>query len=250
MRAALEPLCDYFNENFAVMKNTLTDQSMIMVMARVWKEVLMTIDALLLPPLAEKLSAQRPLNDTEFNVVVCWLEHMLHFFEAKDERGVVQGVPTEILKSPKYSEIATVCYFYFETTDNLIRQSASMASTTAQQVREMKKRFTAPASLGPPSSGAALSGASVRRAKSIMTSRNLGTMRKAKAERWKQQQEQPNDDMLLRILRMRPEAEAYLRERSRQKERLAATAAADQIVLQSLASGGGARLGANGSPRR
>lgn len=251
IRAALDPLCDYFNENFAVMKNTLTDQSMIMVMARVWKEVLMTIDGLFLPPLSEKPSAKRPLNDKEFHIVVDWLEHMLHFFEAKDEKtGEVMGVPSDILRSPKYSEIASMAFHYFETTDNLIRASEQMASTTLQQVRDQRKRFTAPATLGPSFGSTGLSGASVRRAKSIMTSRNLGTMRKAKAEKWKQLQEQPNDDLILRILRMRPEAADYLRERSRQKQRLAATAAADKIVMESLAGGGVVRLGGFGAGRR
>jgi hypothetical protein len=67
-----------------------------------------------------------------------------------------------------------------------------------------------------------------------MMSRNLGTMRKAKEEKRKVAQAEPNDDMILRILRMRPEAERYLKDRSRQKERLAAAAAAEAIVRQSL----------------
>lgn len=61
-------------------------------------------------------------------------------------------------------------------------------------------------------------------------------MRKAKEEKRKEAQADPNDDMILRILRMRPEAERYLRDRSRQKERLAAAAAAQAIVNQSLQS--------------
>lgn len=73
-----------------------------------------------------------------------------------------------------------------------------------------------------------------RRTKSIMMSRNLGTMKKAKEEKWKEAQAVPNDDMILRILRMRLEAERYLKDRSRQKDRLAAAAAAEAIVLQSL----------------
>ena len=47
---------------------------------------------------------------------------------------------------------------------------------------------------------------STRRSKSIMLSRNLGTMKKAKEEKRKEIQADPNDDMILRILRMRPEA--------------------------------------------
>ena len=79
-----------------------------------------------------------------------------------------------------------------------------------------------------------MSMAGTRRTKSIMMSRNLGTMRKAKEEKRKEAQADPNDDMILRILRMRPEAERYLKDRSRQKDRLAAAAAAEAIVRQSL----------------
>ena len=89
---------------------------------------------------------------------------------------------------------------------------------------------------------------SARRSKSIMLSRNLGTMKKAKEDKRKEAQADPNDDIILRILRMRPEAAGYLKDRSRQKERLAAVAAAELIVRQSLTAGGG-RMAAN-LPRR
>lgn len=93
---------------------------------------------------------------------------------------------------------------------------------------------------------------STRRSKTIMLSRNLGTMRKAKEEKRKEAQAEPSDDMILRILRMRPEAERYLRDRSRQKERLQAAAAAEQIVRMSLAQGMGGGGGGiqRGLPRR
>lgn len=89
---------------------------------------------------------------------------------------------------------------------------------------------------------------STRRSKTVMLSRNLGTMRKAKEEKRKEAQAEPSDDMILRILRMRPAAERYLKDRSRQKERLAAAAAAEMIVRQSLNAGGGRMTGT--LPRR
>lgn len=85
-----------------------------------------------------------------------------------------------------------------------------------------------------------------RRSKSILMSRNLGTMRKAKEEKRKEAQADPSDDMILRILRMRPEAERYLKDRSRQKERLAAAAAAEAIVRQSLQASKQSAAGAQG----
>jgi C2 domain/MUN domain len=243
---AIKPLFTYFDDNFAIMNQTLTSEAMIMVMTRLWKEVLVTIESLLVPPLSDKPSQQRPLTQQELDVVFKWLQLLFDFFHAVDEEtGEANGVPMNVLKSPKYHEIQTLNFFYFDTTENLIRTSERMASATAARQAANRNRLSAPPSLGMSFGGgpAGLMGMpSTRRAKSIMLSRNLGTMKKAKEEKWKEAQADPNDDMILRILRMRPEAASYLRDRSRQKERLAAAAAADLIVRQSLMAGSGGRM--------
>ncbi|KAI9835444.1 MAG: hypothetical protein M1819_002362 [Sarea resinae] len=249
---ALKPLFAYFDDNFAIMKQTLTEAAMVMVMTRLWKEVLVTIEALLVPPLSDKLSQQRQLTQQELDVVFKWLQLLFDFFHAVDEEtGVANGVPTDVLKSPKYHDIQTLNFFYFEPTENLVRISERMASATAVRQQTQRNRVSAPASLsGLPfgGTGGLMGLPSTRRAKSIMLSRNLGTMKKAKEEKRKEAQADPNDDMILRILRMRPEAEKYLKDRSRQKERLAAAAAAEMIVRQSLAAGGARMSGSY--PRR
>jgi hypothetical protein len=89
---------------------------------------------------------------------------------------------------------------------------------------------------------AGLVGTPVKRRKTVLLSRNLGTMRQAKEDKRRAAQAEPTDDYLLRILRMRPEAERYLKDRARQKERLAAAQAAEAIVRQSLANAGGGRM--------
>lgn len=71
--AALVPLTDYFNENFAILNHTLTTTAMIMVMSKLWKEVLVTIEALLVPTLSDKPSQQRQLSQQEVDVVFKWL---------------------------------------------------------------------------------------------------------------------------------------------------------------------------------
>ncbi|KAI9884097.1 MAG: hypothetical protein M1823_004127 [Watsoniomyces obsoletus] len=256
---ALRPLFQYFNDNFAIMKETLTSAAMVMVMTRLWKEVLATIEALLVPPLSDKPSQQRPLTQQELDIVFKWLQLLFDFFHAVDEEtGISEGVPMDVLKSPKYHEIQSLNFFYFESTESLIRTSERMASATAnRQLQQRNNRLSAPGALGggggggSPNGMAGLGGlnfggaagllgmTSTRRTKSIMLSRNLGTMRKAKEEKRREAQAEPNDDIILRILRMRPEATGYLRNRSRQKERLAAAAAAELIVKQSLAAAGG-----------
>jgi hypothetical protein len=245
---ALKPLFTYFDENFAIMKQTLTDASMVMVMTRLWKEVLLAIEGLLVPPLSDKPSTQKPLTQQEMDIVFKWLELLFEFFHARDENGEPMGVPMDVLKTPKYHELASLNFFYFDTTDNLIRTSERMATATAQRAQAQQNRLSAPASLGA-SFGGLMGATSMRRTKTIMMSRNLGTMKKAKEEKRKEAQADPSDDMILRILRMRPEAAPYLRDRSRQKERLAAASAAQLIVRQSLAAGG-PRFGANNLPRR
>ncbi|KAH8815321.1 hypothetical protein F5884DRAFT_173681 [Xylogone sp. PMI_703] len=244
---ALKPLFEYFDANFAIMKQTLTDDSMILVMKRLWKEVLTAIENLLVPPLSDKPTTQKPLTQQEMDVVFRWLQLLFDFFHARDEEtGEVMGVPADVLKSPKYHELASLNFFYFDTTENLIRTSERMAAASAQR-QQAQSRLSAPATLGP-SFGGLLGAASVRRSKSIMLSRNLGTMRKAKEEKRKEAQADPSDDMILRILRMRPEALPYLKDRSRQKARLASTAAAEALVRQSLSGGG--PFGRNNLPRR
>ncbi|EMD59501.1 hypothetical protein GGP41_004456 [Bipolaris sorokiniana] len=251
---ALGPLFVYFDENFAIMKQTLTDAAMIMVMTRLWKETLATIESLLVPPLSDKLSQQRPLTQQELDIVFKWLKMLFDFFHAVDEDGNVEGVPMDVLKSPKYHELQNLNFFYFEATEDLIRTSESMAAASAKRQQEQAQRMnrmSAPASMGHQFGGAAgFAGVPSRRHKTIMLSRNLGTMKKAKEEKRKEAQAEPNDDMILRILRMRPEAERYLKDRSRQKERLAAAQAAEAIVRQSLNAGGGRMMGGMGPGRR
>ena len=249
---ALKPLFTYFDDNFAIMNQTLTSAAMVMVMTRLWKEVLVTIEGLIVPPLSDKPSQQRQLNQQELDIVFKWMQLLFDFFHAVDEETKeANGVPLDVLQSPKYFEIKTLNFFYFDSTDNLIRTSERMASATASRQQAQRNRLSAPASLSSMSFGGAaglLGTPSTRRSKSIMLSRNLGTMKKAKEEKRKEAQADPNDDMILRILRMRPDAERYLRDRSRQKERLAAAAAAELIVKQSLMAGGGRMTG--NLPRR
>lgn len=252
---ALKPLFTYFDDNFAIMNQTLTNNAMITVMTRLWKEVLSTIEALVVPALSDKPSQQRQLNEQELEVVFKWLKLLFDFFHAVDEEtGEANGVPLDVLRSPKYFDIMSLNFFYFEPTDALIRESERMASATAarqQQTRANMNRLSAPSpgslNLGGSGANSFLASRS-RKTKSVMLSRNLGTMKKAKEDKRKEAQADPSDDMILRILRMRPEAEKYLKDRSRQKERLAAAAAAELIVKQSLAAGGGRMIGS--LPRR
>lgn len=268
IEGALQPLFHYFDENFAIMKQTLTDATMMAVMTRLWKEVLLAIENLLVPPLSDKPSTQKPLTQPEMDVVYRWLELLFAFFNARDhESGEVLGVPADVLKSPKWHELASLNFFYFDSTENLIRTSERMVAANVERAKQQalqqsqqstsQHRLSAPASLGVPSSGGFGTMGTIRRGKSIMMTRNLGTMRRAKEEKRKEMQADPSDDMIMRILRMRPEAVNYLKERQRQKERMAARQQAANIVRQSVHQGwnsgpafGGQLYGRNNLPQR
>jgi hypothetical protein len=166
---------------------------------------------------------------------------MLEFFLAVDETtGEATGVPISLLKSPKYHELQSLNFFYFEPTNDLIRNSERIGNAAAakQQAARQKLMGQSPSS----SSSFSLTVPGVGRSKSVLNKRNLGTIRKAKEERWREAQAEPNDDMILRILRMRPEAAGYLRDRAKQKERLESIAAMDAIVAKSVQQGPG-RMG-------
>ncbi|KAF3273980.1 hypothetical protein TWF970_008185 [Orbilia oligospora] len=239
---ALTPLFTYFNENFEILDKTLTHEALINVMAKLWKEVLATIEALMVPPLSDKPSNQKPLSNQELDVVFKWLKFLFEFFNAPDEQGQSTGVPVDVLKSPKYHDLQSLGFFYFDSSENLIRTSERIAAQNAARAAEKQKSLN----LGPPGSGALLLGVPMaKRSKSVLMNRNLGTMRKAKEEKRKEAQAEASDDMILRILRMRADAAGYLRARSQQKERIAAQRAAEAIVAQSINAGAG-RMTASG----
>ena len=71
---AITPLFDYFETNLAVLNDTLSVTTRGTVMLRVWKELLGTIDALLLPPLSAEPTEMKPLSEKEVDIVFKWLK--------------------------------------------------------------------------------------------------------------------------------------------------------------------------------
>jgi hypothetical protein len=121
----------------------------------------------------------------------------------------------DVLTSLKYNDILSVRFFYDETTENLIRESARIADAAYERQEKQSSR-AAQVSFSQP--------------KSVLKYRSLGTIKLHKAKKRDAKQKDPNDDIILRILRMRPGSEHYLRDRFRQKNRLAATVAAEGVL--------------------
>ena len=71
---AILPLFDYFDANLQTLNTYLSDNAKEMVMTRVWKEILLVIEGLLIPPLSEVVSEMKPLSDKEVDIVFKWLK--------------------------------------------------------------------------------------------------------------------------------------------------------------------------------
>lgn len=121
----------------------------------------------------------------------------------------------DVLTSLKYNDILTIRFFYDEGTDALIQESTKISEAAIQR-QEKRSSKPIPVSFSQP--------------KSVLKYRSLGTIKLHKAKKRDAKQKDPNDDIILRLLRMRPGAEQYLRERFRQKNRLAAIAAAEGVL--------------------
>jgi hypothetical protein len=71
---AIVPLFDYFDANLQTLNTYLSDTTKQQVMSKVWKEILIAIEGLLIPPLSEHPSDMKPLSDKEVDIVFKWLK--------------------------------------------------------------------------------------------------------------------------------------------------------------------------------
>lgn len=74
MEDAIAPLFDYLDVNFATLNSSLSTAAKETVMIKVWKEILSTIEDLLVPPLSDAPSDLKPLSEKEVDVVFNWLK--------------------------------------------------------------------------------------------------------------------------------------------------------------------------------
>jgi hypothetical protein len=71
---AIAELFDYFEANLQTLNTYLGESTKEIVMTRIWKEVLTTVEGLLIPPLSEAPSDMKPLTDKEVDIVFKWLK--------------------------------------------------------------------------------------------------------------------------------------------------------------------------------
>ncbi|KAI0033497.1 hypothetical protein K488DRAFT_84857 [Vararia minispora EC-137] len=179
---AITPLFDYFDANLQTLNTYLADTTKDIVLTRLWKEILATIEGLLIPPLSDSATDMKPLSDKEVDVVFKWLKFLRDFFYAGGEGPI----PLETLQNQKYRDVVSIRLYYDWHTDALMEECVRMMQQTLRSAPTMKKR-----------------------AKSVYSQRNLGTIKDRKREK-KQEKEVSNGETIMRILRMRPNTSEFI----------------------------------------
>jgi len=117
IESAIHPLFDYLDANNHTLSSTLSHNAMQSVMAKLWKQILMTIESLIVPPLSDRPSHMRALSDGELDVALKWLKFLRDFFYVG---GDASGVPLSTLQNAKFNEILSVRIYYDWKTDDLM----------------------------------------------------------------------------------------------------------------------------------
>ncbi|KAJ7054762.1 hypothetical protein C8F01DRAFT_1148844 [Mycena amicta] len=173
---AILPLFDYFDGNLQTLNTYLSDTAKEMVMSRVWKEILVIVEGLLIPPLSDVSSDMKPLTDKEVDIVFKWLKFLRDYFYANGEGPV----PLEVLQNQKYRDVVSIRLYYDWKTDDLMEECVRMMQQSLRSSSTTK-----------------------RRVKSVYQQRNLGTIKERKKEK-REEKEVSNGETIMRILRMRP----------------------------------------------
>lgn len=122
---AILPLFDYFDANLQTLNTYLSESAKEMVMTRVWKEILLIIEGLLIPPLSDVSSDMKPLSDKEVDIVFKWLKvtqfrflcnlsltDVSQFLRDYFYVGGEGPVPLEVLQNQKYRDVVSIRLYY------------------------------------------------------------------------------------------------------------------------------------------
>ncbi|KAJ2908133.1 hypothetical protein GGI21_003191 [Coemansia aciculifera] len=115
---ALIPLVDYLEDSLHTLFVRLYDNTANGVICKVWHEVLVTLEDILLPPLlgASKGTA-KALTEADMRNIFDCLDFLKWYFEGGTDKD---GIPEEILASRKYQELLMVREMYFMTSKELM----------------------------------------------------------------------------------------------------------------------------------
>ncbi|KAI7861970.1 hypothetical protein BDF14DRAFT_1737371 [Spinellus fusiger] len=176
---AIAPLLDYLERNLKILNDNLSETNLRQAVLNIWKDILITLESVLLPPLSEHLSEVKPLDDYEFHIVFKWLELLKVLFNGGEDED---AVPLEILENSHYYSLLAINAAYNLETEELMEMYNTALSNQAQMRMQ--------------------GGRKADRSKSVYHSRH--TARRERPERKKPSIDIPSSEAILRILRMRP----------------------------------------------
>ncbi|CAO0802314.1 unnamed protein product [Mucor circinelloides] len=181
---AIAPLLDFLEYNLAMLNENVTETIMQFVVLKIWKQILRTLDSILLPPLSEHLSEVKPLDDYQLHVVLKWLELLKILFNGGEDGD---AIPLESLENAQYYSLLAINSAYRLDTLELME---------GYQLSKRKSRSSLNLGKKP-----------ANRSKTVYHSKN--TIRHSKSAEKKEQHrkstvvDMPHGDDILRILRMR-----------------------------------------------
>ncbi|KAG0259677.1 hypothetical protein BG011_002446 [Mortierella polycephala] len=116
---ALGPLLDYLEASLPILYDYLTSEGMTMVIGKLWREILVAIESLLMPPLSTATSDRSPLTEIEMHVVFKVVEFIKLYLNGGDAGD---GFPLKVLETPKYRDLLTVRPIYDSSTEELMAE--------------------------------------------------------------------------------------------------------------------------------
>ncbi|ORX53565.1 hypothetical protein DM01DRAFT_1322519 [Hesseltinella vesiculosa] len=184
----IAPVLDYLERNLKILNDHLSEANMRMFIIKLWKDILTSLESVILPPLSELQSDLTPLDEYEMHVVFKWLELLKILFNGGEDGD---GVPLDRLENSSYHALLAVNAAYTMDTDKLIEgYNGALKNQIAMKMRGGRK---------------------TDRSKTVYQSRHTNKHQAARALPVRKSSvatDLPNSEAILRILRMRPEKQA------------------------------------------
>ncbi|KAI9496068.1 hypothetical protein BDB00DRAFT_927113 [Zychaea mexicana] len=100
---AIAPLLDYLEKNLKILNDNLSETNMQLVVLKIWKEVLLTLEGVLRTPKTENNHQQdASLDEYEEHIVLKWLELLKVFFNGGEDGD---AVPLDKLENKHYRSL-------------------------------------------------------------------------------------------------------------------------------------------------
>ncbi len=71
---AIGPMLDYFDANLQKLSLGLSAANLAACVAQLWREIILAIEGLIIPPLSDQPSSMRALSDLELDITLRWLK--------------------------------------------------------------------------------------------------------------------------------------------------------------------------------